>query len=139
MAWMRSMVVAVRMRGHVDDRNRSRSLNVPCGVNAVHSPLQMNVHEHGLRAKGEGVLDRLRANTREGDDLISEAADMTNEWLIVMREISQGSARGGAPDHAVSARLRVSWRVVLLKGWARVNTDGVLTPSRTADVTSPVI
>ena len=61
---------------HVDDRNRRRRLNVSCGVNAVHGPMQMDVHEYDMRAEGEGMCNRLRATPGQGDDLIPEAAEL---------------------------------------------------------------
>ena len=65
----------IRLGAHVDHGNRRGGLDVPCGVNAVHGPLQMDVHEHDLGAVPEGVLNRLRATTSQGDDLIPEAAE----------------------------------------------------------------
>jgi hypothetical protein len=64
----------IRMGGHVDDRDRGRGLNGSRGVDAVHGPVQMDVHEHDMRVEGEGACNRLRAITRQGDDLIREAA-----------------------------------------------------------------
>jgi hypothetical protein len=36
----------------------------------------MDVHEHDVRVEGKGVLNRLRATTSQGDDLIPEAAEL---------------------------------------------------------------
>ena len=66
----------IRLGAHVDDRNGRSGLNVSCGVNAVHSPVQMDIHEHDLRAEREGMLNGLRATTSQGDDLIPEAAEL---------------------------------------------------------------
>lgn len=66
----------IRMRAHVDDRDRRGGLNVPRGVDAVYSPLQIDVHEHDMGVMREGMLNRLRAITSQGDHLIPEAAEL---------------------------------------------------------------
>ena len=69
----------VRMGTHVDDRNRRGDLDAARGLNAVHGPLQPDVHEHEIRAVGEGVRNRLRASPGQGDDLIAEAAELPGD------------------------------------------------------------
>ena len=65
----------IRMGAHVDNGDRRRGLNVSCGVNAVHRPVQMDVHEHDMGVEGEGLLNGLRAATGLSDDLIPKAAE----------------------------------------------------------------
>jgi hypothetical protein len=69
----------VRIGAHKDDGNRLGSLNVPRGVNAVHRPLQPDVHEHDLRVTGEGVFNRLRATAGQRHDLIPEVAELPGD------------------------------------------------------------
>jgi hypothetical protein len=53
----------IRMGAHIGNGDRRRGLNVSCGVNAVHRPVQMDVHQHDMRVEGEGMLNGLRAAT----------------------------------------------------------------------------
>jgi hypothetical protein len=64
------------MGAHIDDRDRRSGLNVPRGVNAIHRPVQMDVHKHDVRAKGEGMFNRLRTIIGLGNDLIPEATEL---------------------------------------------------------------
>ena len=66
----------IRMGAHVDDRNRRGGLNVSRGVNAVHSPLQMDVHQYEMWVGGEGTLNRLTATNGMGDNLIPKAVEL---------------------------------------------------------------
>ena len=65
----------IRLGAHVDDRDRRRGLNVSCGVNAVHRPVHMDVHEHDMGVEGEDMLDGFRAATGLSDDLLPKAAE----------------------------------------------------------------
>jgi hypothetical protein len=65
----------IRLGAHVDDGDRRRGLNVSCGVNAVHRPAQMDVHQHDMGVEGEGLLNGLRAATGLSHDLIPQAAE----------------------------------------------------------------
>jgi hypothetical protein len=69
----------IHIGAHVDDGDRRRGLNVPRGVNAVHRPLQPDVHEHDLRVTGEGVFNRLRATAGQRHDLIPEVAELPGD------------------------------------------------------------
>ena len=62
-------------RAHVDHRDGRGGLDVPRGVDAVHGPVQVDVHEHDIGVTGEGVLDRLRSTAGHGHNLIAEAAE----------------------------------------------------------------
>jgi hypothetical protein len=65
----------IRLGAHLDDRDRRGGLKVSCGVNAGHRPVQMDVHEHDMRAVREGMLTGLRAATGLSDDLIPKAVE----------------------------------------------------------------
>jgi hypothetical protein len=66
----------VDIGAHVDYRDGRGGLDVPCGVYAVHGPLQMDIHEHGIRVMSEGLLNRLRSTAGHGHDLIPKAAEL---------------------------------------------------------------
>ena len=66
----------IRMGAHTGNGDRRRGLNVSCGANAVHRPVHMDVHEHGMGVEGEDTLNGLRAATGLSDDLIPEAAEL---------------------------------------------------------------
>jgi hypothetical protein len=66
---------AIDIGAHVDHRDRRGGLDVPRDVNAIHGPVQLDVHEHDIRVMGEGLLNRLRATVRQGHDLIPEPAE----------------------------------------------------------------
>jgi hypothetical protein len=66
----------IRLGAHVDHGDRRHGLNVSCGVNTVHRPVQMDVHEHDMGVEGEGMLNGLRAATGLSDDLIPKAAEL---------------------------------------------------------------
>jgi hypothetical protein len=65
-----------RIGTHVNDGDRRGGLNVPRGVNAVHRPLQPDIHEHDLRVTGEAVFNRLRATAGPRHDLIPKPAEL---------------------------------------------------------------
>jgi hypothetical protein len=69
----------IRVCTHEDNGDRRRGLNVPRGVNAVHGPVQLDVHEHDLRVMGESVCNRLRAIVGRRHDRIPEAAELPGD------------------------------------------------------------
>jgi hypothetical protein len=69
----------VRSSAHKDDGNRRRSLNVPRGIDAVHRPFQLDVHEYDLRVTGEGMFYRLRAAAGQRYDLIPELVELPSQ------------------------------------------------------------
>ena len=66
----------VRLGAHIDHWDGRGGLNVLRGVNAVHRPVQMDVHEHDMGVEGEGMLNGLRAATGLSDDPIPKAAEL---------------------------------------------------------------
>ena len=48
---------------------------MPRGDNAIHGPVQLDIHEHDIRVMGEGLLNRLQATVRQRHDLIPEPAE----------------------------------------------------------------
>jgi hypothetical protein len=102
----------IRIGTHVDDGDRRRGLNVPRGVNAVHRPLQLDVHEHDLRVTGEGVFNRLRATAGQRHDLIPEVSEMPGDMQCCNRFILDNDHAGWRVHRATFGGLRLSCRII---------------------------
>jgi hypothetical protein len=97
---------------HVDDGDRRRGLNVPRGVNAVHRPLQLDVHEHDLRVTGEDVFNRLRATSGQRHDLIPEAAELPGDMQCRNGFILDNDHAGWRVHRATFGGVRLSCRII---------------------------